>query len=79
MVVDLSQFQVGDDVTSNASLTFIVSSPQTAERLGSLMEQNLNKIQKGKLEEFAPADGGPKKWKITLSGNPSESAYARFN
>lgn len=79
IVVDMTQFQVGAAPASSysstadqtATLSFLVSSPQVAERLAA----KLGGLQKGKTEEVTTPEG--KKWKITFSGKPAEDYYGK--
>jgi type IV pilus assembly protein PilM len=82
-VVDLIQFQVGSSAsylsseTPTASLTFLVSNPQVADQLAQALGKSLDSLQKSKPEEVAGTEAGTKKWKVTLSGKPTESAYVK--
>ena len=84
VVVDLIQFQVGSAPTApysatadtTASFAFLVSNPQVAERLATLLSSKISGLQRGKMEETTASDG-TKKWKITFTGKPSEDAYGK--
>lgn len=85
-VVDLTELQVGaapaesyrPGAATTASLTFLVANPQVAEKLASLLGGRIQGIQRSKLEEAPPAEeGGPKRWKVTLSGAPTEDSYGK--
>lgn len=100
-VVDLVRYQVGaapakpysPDEAGLASLTFIVSNPQMVERLQGLLQDKMEKLERGKVEEVAAAgaapaaDGSPaatqgqgapvQKWKVTFTGKPLEAAYGK--
>lgn len=83
VVVDMTQLQVGASPTSSyspvdgqtVSLTFLVSNPQMAERLASLMNSKISGLQRSKIDEVQAPDGSGQRWKITLSGKPVEDAY----
>ncbi len=84
VVVDMTEYQVGaapaaaysltDETT--ASLSFLVSSPQMAEKLNNLLSSKLNGLQKGKMEE-SKAEDGSQKWKVTFTGKPTEDSYGK--
>lgn len=85
-VVDLLQFQAGipstesftkGDAPATSSLTFEVSNPQMGERLAALLGKKLNQMKRGEMEEVSSTSSDLKKWKITLSGTPSEDAYGK--
>ena len=85
IVVDLIQFQAGispmdsfhkQDSPFTATLTFLVASPQMAEKLIELLNKQMSSLQRGKLEEVVTAEN-IKKWKITVSGKPNEESYAQ--
>lgn len=85
-VVDLIQTQIGASASSTpftqitdntASLTFVISSPQVAEKLASILGKKLGKVERSKMEEFIPPGTNEKKWKITFSGKPTEDSYGR--
>jgi hypothetical protein len=84
VVVDLVQFQAGFSPTepyspndsTSTSLSFLVSNPQSAERLASLVGNKVNPMQRGKMEETTLEDG-LKKWKISFTGKPTEDAYGK--
>jgi general secretion pathway protein L len=85
VVVDLTQYQVGAAPSSpygsspaeaQATLTFLVSSPQVAEKLGGILGNKISGIQKGKMEETKASDG-TQRWKITYTGKPTEDAYGK--
>jgi hypothetical protein len=81
IVVDLVNFQSGTPTNEpsaaksppSASLTFLVSNPQMAEKLASTLTPRLGNMKRGKMEEAGGAEGAGKKWKITFNGIPSES------
>jgi general secretion pathway protein L len=83
VVVDLIEFQVGASPSSSyvsggeqsASLSFLVSNPQIAEKLATLLNNKLSGIQRSKMEEIPVPDGTTKKWKVTFTGTPTEEAY----
>ncbi len=85
-VVDLTELQVGAApaesyraaAATTASLTFLVANPQIAEKLATTLSGRIQSIQRSKLDE-APAaeDGGPKRWKVTFTGSPTEDSYGR--
>ncbi|MEK6706571.1 MAG: pilus assembly protein PilM [Bdellovibrionota bacterium] len=83
LIMDITMLQIGSAPTepftsanqSNASLTFLLSNPQTAEKLATILGTKLNDIQRGKTEEVTAPDGTGKRWKITFSGKPSEHSY----
>jgi type IV pilus assembly protein PilM len=87
VVVDLTHYQVGAAPASpyglgsappetQASLTFLVSNPQVAEKLGGILGNKLTGLQKGKMEETKASDG-TQRWKITYSGQPTEESYGK--
>ncbi|NBU20359.1 hypothetical protein EBS43_02925 [bacterium] len=85
IVVDLVQFQAGIspmdsfhklDSPFTATLTFLVASPQIAEKLIDHLNKQMSSLQRGKLEEVLTAEN-IKKWKITVSGKPNEESYAQ--
>jgi type IV pilus assembly protein PilM len=64
---------------SAVSLTFIVPSQQTAEKLAELLtgpNLRLSGLQKGKAEEVT-APGGTKNWKVTFTGKATEESYGK--
>ncbi|MCM2278703.1 MAG: pilus assembly protein PilM [Oligoflexia bacterium] len=85
IVVDMTQFQVGAAPTASfsgisdqsATLSFIVASPQAADRLAGILGSKLTGLQKGKVEEVPGVDGGAKRSKVTFTGKPAEEAYGR--
>ena len=87
LVVDMTELKVGDATTTelpaaneplgNATLSFLVANPQVAEKLANVMSKKLSHFQRGKTEEIELPDGGPKRWKISFSGNPTEDSYAK--
>lgn len=64
------------DLPNSTSLTFLVSNPQVAEKLASLLTNKITQLKQSKIEEITP-EGAQKKWKITFSGKPSEDSYGR--
>ena len=86
VVVDLSMFQAGispsdsyisGSTAPNATMTFLVTNPQTAEKLNTLLADKLSNFQRGKMEEVLLAEGDTKKWKVTFSGKPNEDTYGK--
>jgi len=85
LVVDLTQVQVGSSPTrpyspdeqTTATLSFLIASPQIAEKLASLETSKLSGLERSKIEEVTSPDGSTKKWKITLSGKPTEETYGK--
>ncbi|MEO5970983.1 MAG: pilus assembly protein PilM [Bdellovibrionia bacterium] len=86
LVVDLTEFKAGipntdsflaNDHPSEASLAFLVSNPQVAEKLTILLKSKLSSFERGKMEETAALEGSPQKWKISFSGKPTEDSYGR--
>ncbi|OFZ79342.1 MAG: hypothetical protein A2583_00930 [Bdellovibrionales bacterium RIFOXYD1_FULL_53_11] len=83
IVVDLTQFQIGSsaagayskDAPANASLTFLVTNPQLAEKLAVVLGDKIGDIQRSKTEEAQAPDGSGKRWKVTFSGKPKEESY----
>jgi len=75
-VVDMIQFKVGSAPTApydpkaepDASITLLVSNPQMAEKVAQNLPSRINNLQKSAMEEVPPADGAPKRWKVTFSG-----------
>ncbi|MGK5084639.1 pilus assembly protein PilM [Bdellovibrionota bacterium FG-1] len=84
VVVDMTQYQVGAAPAtpyaptgeSQASLSFLVSNPQLAERLNTLLTNKLSGLERGKMEEASAADG-TKRWRVTFSGKPTEDSYGK--
>lgn len=85
VVVDMTQYQVGaapatpyekSASEAQATLTFLVSNPQVAEKLGGILGNKLTGLQKGKMEETKASDG-TQRWKITYTGKPAEDAYGK--
>lgn len=85
VVVDMTQFQVGTppgesfvsgDQTNSGSFTFIISNPQTAEKLATLLSGRISHIQRGQTEEVTSEDAS-KKWKVSFSGTPTEDSYGK--
>ncbi|MEK6580355.1 MAG: type II secretion system protein GspL [Bdellovibrionota bacterium] len=83
-VVDLIQFQAGaasqasysSAEAGNTTLTFLLASQQSAEKIASTLEGKFSSgAQKTKLEEAAGIEPGQKRWKITFSGKLNEGAY----
>jgi general secretion pathway protein L len=61
------------------SLTFVVPTQQTAEKLAELLigpNLRISSIQKGKAEEIT-APNGTKSWKVTFTGKPTEESYGK--
>jgi general secretion pathway protein L len=83
VVVDMIQYQAGAAPTApyspgdetTASMTFLISNPQTAAKLNAALAPKLNALQQGKMEETG--EGAAKKWKLSFSGKPAEEAYGR--
>ena len=84
-VVDMVQYQVGSapdspyltSETPNANLTFLMTDPKVADRLTTLLANKLSDLKKGPLEEVAAAGTEPKKYKITITGKPTEDSYGK--
>jgi general secretion pathway protein L len=85
-VVDMIQYQVGSspsdpfgatDQPAAASLTFLFSNPQIAEKLATVINGKLSNVQRGKTEEVPAPDGTGKKWKVTFTGAPNEDTYGK--
>lgn len=84
-VVDLLKFQVGASSSSpyspsdpsDANLTFVITNPQVAERVSTLLSERLNSFERSKMEETDAKDGSGKRWKVTFSGKPKEDFYGR--
>lgn len=84
VVVDMTQYQVGasptgafsPDDTGTAALTFLITTPQAAEKLARILGSKLSALQQGKPEETAAPDGS-KRWKVTFSGKPTEDSYGK--
>lgn len=83
-VADLVNYQAGTPGTepfaakspAAASLTFLVSNPQMAEKLATHLSPRLTNMQRSKMEEISlPAEGAGKKWKITFNGTPPEPEF----
>lgn len=86
VVVDLTDFKAGisdtdsflsSDHTPEASLAFLVSNPQVAEKLAILLKTKLSPFERGKMEETTATEGNPQKWKISFSGKPTEDSYGK--
>jgi type IV pilus assembly protein PilM len=86
LVVDLSKLEVGmartDSYTKadspiSSSLVFSVSSPQAAEKLASILSRKISPLQRGNTEEYSLPNSDLKKWKLSLSGNPTEESYGK--
>lgn len=85
VVVDMTRFQVGSAPTQpysaqdggSASLTFLVTNPQMAEKLADILGKKLTDVQRSKMEEVTATDGTAKRYKITFSGKPMEDAYGK--
>jgi hypothetical protein len=86
IVVDMTEFKAGipstdsflsNDHPSEASLAFLVSNPQVAEKLTLLLKSKLSGFERGKMEETTELEGRPQKWKISFSGKPTEDSYGR--
>ncbi len=86
VVVDLTDFKAGipdtdsflsSDHTPEASLAFLVSNPQVAEKLAILLKTKLSPFERGKMEETTVTEGNPQKWKISFSGKPTEDSYGK--
>ena len=83
VVVDLTQFQVGaaPDAAYGAvdpgstSLTFLLATEQSADRMSSILSSKISGLQKTPVEQVAGPDGSGKRWKITFTGKPLEDAY----
>lgn len=82
-VVDLTYYQVGASARQNyaattdsrVSLTFLVASPQVAERLNNLLTNRLSGMEKSKLETIGT--GPDARYKITFTGKPTEDSYVK--
>lgn len=82
-IVDLTVFQIGaapkssylNNDPQNVSLSFVFSNPQTADALTGLLEKKFKPFNKSSVEETTLKDGAGKKWKLTLSGTPTEDMY----
>jgi general secretion pathway protein L len=86
VVVDLTKFQTGvarnesyakADAPVSSSFTFIVSNPQVAEKLASVLGRKISPLQRSEMEEFNLTRSELKKWKISFSGNPTEDSYGK--
>ncbi len=86
VTVDLVQFQsgippsdsfVGSEQNTTSSLTFLVTNPQSIEKLANSINGKINHMQRSKTEEVATAEAISKKWKITFSGKPTEDSYVK--
>ncbi|MGZ3699938.1 MAG: hypothetical protein ACXVCH_17735, partial [Bdellovibrionota bacterium] len=85
VVVDMIQYQVGSSASapfsatddSTASLTFLVTNPQMAEKLAGAVGGKLSGVQRGKMEEVPGVEGTPPKWKITFTGKPTGDSYGK--
>jgi hypothetical protein len=85
VIVDMTQYQVGSSATAPytpgaetaASLTFYVANAQMAEKIASAVSGKVGGMQKSKLEEAPGLGDGPKRWKITLTGKPTEDSYGK--
>jgi cell division ATPase FtsA len=83
VVVDLINTQVGaapgtqyeKATTGDASLTFLVASPQMIDRLQGLLTPLIGGIRKSGVEEVPAKDDIPKRYKVTFSGKLTEAAY----
>ncbi|OFZ17924.1 MAG: hypothetical protein A2X94_12860 [Bdellovibrionales bacterium GWB1_55_8] len=75
VVVDVTEVQVGASPSEPYSpssertvrLTLLVSNPQMAEKITSLLSGRISGLEKGKVEEV-PGQDGLKKWQISFSG-----------
>jgi hypothetical protein len=87
IVVDMTEFQVGAaptlsflypkaDQEAQASLTFLLQDPNSAERLGSILGGKMSALDKGRPEETTTADG-QKRWRVTYKGKPNEDSYGK--
>ena len=86
LVVDMTYFQSGTAgaesyVSGNsapaAQLTFLVSNPQSIERLNTLLTDKLIGVQRGKTEEVSIEGEAQKKWKVSFTGKPIEEPYGK--
>ena len=83
--VDLIQYQAGaapgssylkgDD--ASASLTFLVNDSVAADKLNKTLATHFPTLEKGKVEDFTPTDGSPKRLKLIYSGKLNEDAYGK--
>lgn len=84
-VVDLITFQTGvppnepfsTKEKSSSTLTFVISNPQTAEKLNNQLASKFEDFHKGKMEELSSAGDVIKKWKIVFTGKPIEEPYGK--
>jgi type IV pilus assembly protein PilM len=87
IVSDLAQFQSGGPTAepfaavekgSTASLTFLVTNPQNAEKLANLLNKKMSHMERSKLEEVTVSSSADtpalKKWKINFRGTPLEES-----
>ncbi len=82
LVVDMTQFQVGSSPASpysqtesgEASLTFLLNSPQSADQLAGILDSKLSGTQRSNVEQVTLPDGAPR-WKVTFTGKPNEASY----
>lgn len=75
-VVDMIHFSAGSspekpydsDAEAQASLSFLLNTPETADKLSQQLSNSIEHVTQGKMEEAPAATGEPKKWKVTFSG-----------
>ena len=85
ILVDMTKFQLGaapassylSSGPSSASLTFLVGSPEMVEKLSTIFSGKLSEMQKSKIEETTAPGGEGKRWKITISGKPTEDSFGK--
>lgn len=83
VTVDMVYFNVGVEGDTayqptgptKGRLSFLIANPQMAEKLSTGVQSLLDGFQREKMEEVDDPAGGGKRWKITFSGTPKESAY----
>lgn len=83
VVVDMIRFRSGSAPSDpfeagtprQIELAFVVSNPQTIERLAELLPTHLENITRSKAEPVTQDTGGEQKWKVTFTGKLKESIY----
>lgn len=83
LVVDMTHFQVGaapektfdPKAKGDVQLTFLVSEPGAADRMGDALAKLIAKPERSNMEQTTDLEGKGKRWKITFKGPATEVGY----